>query len=119
MESLHGMQVHGFPNLFVLGPSQGANLISNITHNLTEAGTTASSIVSHVLDAGADEVEVTESAEQRWVELIEWRGWSLLGNPDCTPGYYNNEGKPMGRRERLNSGGYLEGPVAYFDYIER
>ncbi|MBK6508400.1 MAG: hypothetical protein IPG06_02395 [Haliea sp.] len=38
MHTLHGMHVHGFPNLFILGRTQGANLISNITHNLAEAG---------------------------------------------------------------------------------
>ena len=42
----------------------------------------------------------------------------LLGNPDCTPGYYNNEGEPIGRRERLNVSGYPPGPVAYFEYID-
>ena len=42
----------------------------------------------------------------------------LLGNPDCTPGYYNNEGEPIGRRERLNISGYPPGPVAYFEYID-
>ena len=39
MQTLHGIHVHGFPNLFIVGPNQGANLISNITHNLVEAGT--------------------------------------------------------------------------------
>jgi hypothetical protein len=42
----------------------------------------------------------------------------FLGNPDCTPGYYNNEGKPIGRRERLNGSGYPEGPAAYLHYID-
>ena len=42
---------------------------------------------------------------------------SFLGNPECTPGYYNNEGGPIGRRERLNGSGYPDGPVAYFHYI--
>ncbi len=39
------------------------------------------------------------------------------GNPDCTPGYYNNEGQLAGRRGELNSAGFPEGPVAYFDHI--
>ena len=43
---------------------------------------------------------------------------SFLADPDCTPGYYNNEGGPIGRRELRNAGRYPEGPVAYFDYIE-
>ena len=40
MRSLHGIHVHGFPNVFFVQPTQGANLISNVPHNLTEAGRT-------------------------------------------------------------------------------
>jgi hypothetical protein len=98
--------------------SQGGNLISNITHNLTEAGTTIAAVIAHALEVGADEVEVTEAAEQKWVDLLDGASTSFLGNLDCTPGYYNNEGKPIGRRERLNASGYPLGPVAYFDYID-
>ncbi len=119
MESLHGIHVHGFPNLFVIGLSQGANLVSNITHNLVEAGTTVAAVVAHALDVGADEVEVTEAAEREWVAGLEGTTTSFLGNPDCTPGYYNNEGGQIGRRERLNASGYALGPVAYFAHIER
>jgi cyclohexanone monooxygenase len=43
---------------------------------------------------------------------------AFLGNADCTPGYYNNEGGPIGRKERLNMAGYPGGPVAYFQYID-
>ena len=119
MQTLHGMHVHGFPNLFIVGLSQAANLISNITHNLTEAATTLAAVVSHALEVGADEVEVTEQAEAAWVQLFDGNTRGFLGNPDCTPGYYNNEGRPPGRREVLNSSGYPEGPVAYFEYIDR
>jgi cation diffusion facilitator CzcD-associated flavoprotein CzcO len=118
MQSMHGLHVNGFPNLFIVGPSQGANLISNITHNLTEAGTTIAKVVAHALEISADAVEVTEAAEQAWVQLLESSSRGFLGNPDCTPGYYNNEGKPIGRREHLNGSGYPEGPVAYFHYID-
>ncbi len=119
MESLHGIHVHGFPNLFIVGPGQGANLISNITHNLTEAGSTIAAILRHALDTGADEVEVTEAAEQAWVQLLESNEGAFIGSPDCTPGYYNNEGGPIGRRERLGLSGYPQGPVAYFEYIDK
>jgi len=118
MQSLHGLHVHGFPNLFILGPNQGGNLISNITQNLTEAGTTIAAVVAHVLESDADTVEVTKEAEQAWVRMLEGSSLGFLGNPDCTPGYYNNEGKPIGRRELLNGSGYPEGPAAYFDYID-
>jgi len=118
MQSLHGLHVHGFPNLFIVGPSQGANLISNITYNLTEAGATLAAVIAHAEETGAEQVEVTEGAEQAWVTLLEGSERAFLGSPDCTPGYYNNEGKTIGRRERLNGSGYPDGPVAYFHYID-
>ncbi len=118
MQTLHGMHVRGFPNLFIVGLSQAANLISNITHNLTDAGATIAAVITHAQAGGANEVEVTEDAEQAWVRSLEGAGQSFLGNLDCTPGYYNNEGKPVGRRERLNASGYPQGPVAYFQYID-
>ena len=118
MQTMHGMHVHGFPNLFILGMTQAGNLISNITSNLVEAGTSVAAVVAHAEEVGAEEVEVTEDAEQAWVGLIEGSPTAFLGSPDCTPGYYNNEGKPIGRRERLNASGYPGGPVAYFQFID-
>jgi hypothetical protein len=104
--------------MFIVGPSQNASLISNITHNLTEAGTTIASVVAHALEVGAAEVEVSGVAERDWVQKVEGGGQSFLADPDCTPGYYNNEGRPMGRREQLNTGRYPEGPVAFFHLID-
>ncbi|MFM7616548.1 MAG: flavin-containing monooxygenase [Actinomycetes bacterium] len=118
MRTLHGMHVHGFPNLFITSLSQAGNLISNVTHNLTEAGANVAAVVRHALDVGAIEVEVTPEAEDDWIDRIERSTRGVLGSTECTPGYYNNEGRPMGRRERLNSSGYPEGPVAYFAYID-
>ena len=119
MQSLHGIHVHGFPNLFVVGPSQGSNLISNITQNLTEAGRTIATVIRHALDDSADEVETTEAAEQAWVELVETSERAFIGNPECTPGYYNNEGGPIGRKEKRNGSGYPDGPVAFWQFIDR
>jgi cation diffusion facilitator CzcD-associated flavoprotein CzcO len=119
MQTMHGIHVHGFPNLFIVGLSQGGNLISNITYNLTEAGTTIAAILGHALEIGVDEVEVVEESEQNWVRLLEGNNMAFLGSPDCTPGYYNNEGQPMGRKERLSAVGYPQGPVAFFHYLEQ
>lgn len=119
MRSMHGIHVHGFPNLFIVGLAQGANLISNIPHNFVEAAGAITSIVKHALAEDSEQVEVTAGAEQAWVDLLENSTGSFLGSPDCTPSYYNNEGRPMGRREQLNGGGYPQGPIAYFDYLER
>jgi cation diffusion facilitator CzcD-associated flavoprotein CzcO len=118
MQSLHGMHVYGFPNLFIMGVAQAGNLISNITHNLEEAARTIARVVAHALSTNASEVEVTEEAERRWVASLEGGMASFISNPDCTPGYYNNEGHPIGRREHLNMAGYPGGPVAFFEYLD-
>ncbi len=117
MRTLHGNHVHGFPNLFIIGMSQGANLISNITHNLTDAATTVSRIVEHAETTGATTVEVTEEAEDAWVELVTTNTSGILGGPDCTPGYYNNEGQEIEIRDGIMAGGHPQGPVAFFDHI--
>ena len=119
MQTLHGIHVHDFPNLFVVGITQAANLISNVPHNFVEAGETIAAVVAHAESTGATEVEVTVEAEANWVDLLEGNPMAFMGNSDCTPGYYNNEGRPTGRRERLNMSGYPQGPIAYFDYISR
>ncbi len=117
MRSLHGMHVRGFPNMFVVSPSQAANLISNVPHNLTEAGQTLATIVSHAESIGATTVQTSEDAENEWVAMLLEGGRRFGNNPDCTPGYYNNEGHDPGPKALLNMVGYPEGPVAFFDFI--
>jgi cation diffusion facilitator CzcD-associated flavoprotein CzcO len=117
MHSLHGIHVHGFPNAFFVQPTQGANLISNVPHNLTEAGRTVAVVVKHALDNGFSEVEVTKDAEDAWVELLLSGPGMMLGSPDCTPGYYNSEGQDPGPAARLNVG-YPQGAMAYFRYLD-
>ncbi|SDL32295.1 Predicted flavoprotein CzcO associated with the cation diffusion facilitator CzcD [Nonomuraea maritima] len=117
MRTLHGIHVHGFPNAFLVQPTQGANLISNIPHNLTEAGRTIAAVVKHALDHGNAQVEPSKEAEDGWVELLLTGAGPLLGSPDCTPGYYNNEGQDPGRKGRLNVG-HPHGAMAYFAYID-
>jgi cyclohexanone monooxygenase len=116
MRTLHGTHVHGFPNAFIVQPTQGANLISNIPHNLTESGRTIAMIVKHALDKGCDEVEVTREAEDAWLELLLSGPGRMLGSQDCTPGYYNNEGQPNKRSEFFV--GYPHGASAYFSYLD-
>ena len=66
---------------------------------------------------GLKEIEVTREAEDRWVELLLTGAGRMIGSPDCTPGYYNNEGREPGRAAKLNVG-HPAGPMAYFKYID-
>ncbi|MDB5696970.1 MAG: Cyclohexanone monooxygenase [Sphingomonas bacterium] len=117
MRSLHGIHVHGFPNAFFVQPGQGANLISNIPHNLVEAGRTIATVVGHALTLGKPVVEVGENAQRAWVEQLLGGPPRLLGAPDCTPGYYNNEGQEPTAAMR-SAVGYPAGPSAYFRYLD-
>src|SRR5262249_5276702 len=96
--------------------AQGANLISNVPHNFTEAGRTIAMIVAHARDNGYQVVEVTQEAEAAWMELLRsGPQLGLFGSLDCTPGYYNNEGQPGNLDWFL---GYPEGAVGYFRYLQ-
>ena len=122
MRSLHGLNVHGFPNLFIVQAAQGGNLISNYPHNLTEAATTMALVVRHALDSNASQVEVTREAEEAWLELIRQAPPGLIGSTDCTPGYYNNEGKGWAESKDVSvvlDERYPEGPLAFFRYLSQ
>jgi cyclohexanone monooxygenase len=119
MHTKHGTHVHGFPNAFIVQIAQGGNLVSNVPHNFTEAGKTIAAIVRHTLDNGYEQVEVTQEAEDAWMELcLSAPRIGVIGSPECTPGYYNNEGQPggLGREWFL---GYPGGAQAYFQYLDQ
>jgi cation diffusion facilitator CzcD-associated flavoprotein CzcO len=117
MRTKHGIHVHGFPNAFFVQPTQGANLISNVPHNLTEAARTIALMVDHAQANGFKQIEVTQEAEDRWVELLLTGAGRMIGSQDCTPGYYNNEGREPGPAAKLHVG-HPAGALAYFKYID-
>jgi hypothetical protein len=59
MRALHGIHARGFPNVFFVQPFQGANLISNVPHNIVDSAATITAVVRHALDSGFAAVEVT------------------------------------------------------------
>lgn len=118
MRTRHGIHVHGFPNAFIVQPSQGANLISNVPHNISDHGLTIAAIIAHAEAGGHATVEATKEAEDSWVELILSGDGMMLGSPDCTPGYYNNEGKGLTDKNKY-AVGHPGGARAYFKYIDK
>jgi cyclohexanone monooxygenase len=118
MRTLHGMHTRDFPNAFVVQPTQGANLIANVPSNIVDSALTIAAVVGHAVRGGHREVEVTAEAQQAWVDLLLTAPPTTLGGPDCTPGYYNNEGQDRGPAARLLVG-YPQGPSAYFHHIEQ
>jgi cyclohexanone monooxygenase len=115
MRSLHGMHVHGFPNMFVLGHTQGGFTV-NYPHLLDEASRHACHIMRHAIDDDLV-VEATEEAETEWLQTLAESARDFRAfQEQCTPGYYNNEGQPA-------AGGFLGtsyglGPMAFFKLLE-
>ncbi|MFP5255634.1 MAG: flavin-containing monooxygenase [Acidimicrobiia bacterium] len=119
MRTFQGMQVHGFPNAFLVQLAQGANLISNVPHNFVESGRTIAMLVAHALEHGHRQIEVTQEAEDAWMELLLTAPTGgVIGSADCTPGYYNNEGHPDGRNREWFLG-YPAGAMAFFQHLAR
>ena len=114
MRSVHGMHVHGFPNMFVLGHTQGGFTV-NYPHLLDEASRHACHIVRHALDNDLV-VEATEEGEDEWLQTLAESARDFRAfQEQCTPGYYNNEGQPA-------AGGFLgtsygNGPMAFFQLL--
>ncbi|XOV89655.1 MAG: flavin-containing monooxygenase [Pseudomonadota bacterium] len=116
VRTFHGMHCHDFPNLFIMGGAQ-SGFTANYPHSLNEQSKHMAYILQHCRQGNHRVVEATESAESEWVETIiklARNNQSFLN--ECTPGYYNNEGKPHQRS--LQNSNYGAGPVAFFRVLE-
>ena len=122
MRTLHGMHVHGFPNLFLVQLGHGPNVGANVPHNYVEISRTVAATVSHALDRGARTVDAALEAETRWMELISDAAIgglaAAVGSAECTPGYYNNEGHPESGTFAGNiRKGHPGGTIAFFQHL--
>ena len=118
MKTFHGMQSNGFPNCFLMSAQQGG-FSANYPHLLNEVAVHLAHIVSHMKTNDLTKVEASESAEVAWVEgIISGEGSAMqIGGEGCTPGYYNNEGKP---NPKLRYGAfYSGGSIAFWDLLEK
>ncbi|MFE2499112.1 flavin-containing monooxygenase [Streptomyces scopuliridis] len=99
--TLHGFTSNGFPNLIHMGSLQNASSV-NFTHILDEQAVHAAALVAAAEAKGAL-IEPAREAEDDWIATLakdapdhEWF------HAECTPGYYNREGR-----------GRPNGPTAY------
>jgi cyclohexanone monooxygenase len=115
--TLHGMHTHGFPNCFFIMSITQTGFTVNFTHMLNETGKHLAYIIERALDKGLRSLEVSEETEAEWVDTIIRN--ARLGSDfqqSCTPGYYNNEGKP-GERSRQNFF-FFGGPTEFLDILK-
>ena len=113
VRTMHGIFSRGFPNLFVVSHIQGG-FTANYPHMLDEVSTHIAHVVREMAAQGATRVEVSEAAESAWVETITASARDTADfQASCTPGYYNNEGQPLGPAAAQN-GAYGKGNLAFF-----
>ena len=114
--TFHGMHVHGFPNLFVHQTAQAA-LPANFCHGLAEGAKAIAAVVGHAKRAGKPVVEPTKEAEDAWVAHCGAMASNLVPFfEQCTPGYYNLEGKLT--QEAAQGFGYGAGAAAFFHLMD-
>ncbi len=117
VSTLFGMQSNGFPNCFIVGLSQ-VGVSANIPHVLDVQSRHISYILKHVFEHQVRRIDVTVDAEAEWVQKVMDASVASLGFLEsCTPGYYNNEGKPDGDLNRRN-GTYAPGIMAFAKVLD-
>ena len=91
--TLHGQHVHGFPNFFLSTTRQGS-WDNNFTYPLDVTATHLAKVIRHALDDGIDTLEVTEETEADWVRFHEEKSAPVQARwAECTPSYFNQEGR--------------------------
>ena len=115
--TLFGLQANGFPNCFFLGFTQTA-LAVNVPHALNEQAKHVTYILDQARQRGASRIEATLEAEDMW--LAEMRDKARIAErfyAECTPGYYNNEGK-LDTSNGFFAGTYGAGPIKFFRILD-
>ena len=115
--TLHGMHAHGFPNMFMMGATLQTGFTASYPHALNEQSKHIAYILTETARANHRIVEATKEAESAWVEtIIALARLNEEFLASCTPGYYNNEGKPEERM--LQNSNYGAGAPAFFQLLE-
>jgi cation diffusion facilitator CzcD-associated flavoprotein CzcO len=116
LKTLHGFYSSGFPNCFHMGITQNG-LTANFPHMLEEQSRHITELIQHAKAQEARSLEPTAEAEAEWVATIRRKA---IHNQrflrECTPGYYNNEGKPT-ESTGLFGEQYGGGPVEFHEII--
>ena len=115
ISTLHGLHSRGFPNCFIISNAQSGFTV-NFPHAMNEQAMHIAYIMSHCLATNVQTVEASAAAEESWVtEIINHSRFNQSFQESCTPGYYNNEGKP--NPLTIRNGSYGSGPVKFFEKL--
>ena len=116
LATFHGMHSRGFPNAFFFGPAQ-SGFTATYTYSLDEQSIHLAYILEKIMDKGATRIEASKEAEEQWIQtIIEKARLTADFQENCTPGYYNNEGKINQTPQNNTYGG---GPIEFFSLMKK
>jgi len=116
LATFHGMHSKGFPNCFFFGPAQ-SGFTATYTYSLDEQSIHLAYILEEIKKRGATRVETSKEAEEGWIKtIIEKARLTASFQENCTPGYYNNEGKINQTPQNNMYGG---GPIEFFSLMKK
>ena len=117
MRTLHGMHVHGFPNCFIMSNAQ-AGFTASYPHLLNEQAKHIAYIIQQAARARRAQRRGDAGGRAGVGRAVHRARRADVGDflENCTPGYYNNEGKPAERSAQ--DGFYGGGSVEFFRILE-
>ena len=116
LATFHGMHSKGFPNCFFFGPAQ-SGFTATYTYSLDEQSIHLAHILEEAKKRGTTRIEASKQAEEDWIKtIIEKARLTASFQENCTPGYYNNEGKINQTPQNNTYGG---GPIEFFSLMKK
>jgi hypothetical protein len=113
MQTYFGLLSNGFPNLFFLGLTQ-VGAAANFVRFVVEQAEFLGETIKSLNERGIDRIEATVEAEQEWCrKMVDQMNAKSAYLANCTPGYYNNEGKIDDQRNPYVGGLYHPGNIYY------
>lgn len=95
VRTVHGIQTHGFPNMYVVGGLRQTAVTVNNTYAFTYQARHIANSIARLRAEGIVKYEVSEAAVQQWCDAMDEKV-GMVFNAEavqaCTPGYFNNEG---------------------------
>ena len=118
--TLHGMTTDGFPNLFLVGNNVQTVAAVNAVHLLDEQAIHLAYLLGEARDRGVRTLEADPASVDAYVDLIRSSAKnqeSLEFFAQCTPGYYNGEGRATRSADLFSGDRFGDGALAFFDML--
>jgi cation diffusion facilitator CzcD-associated flavoprotein CzcO len=114
--TFHGLHVQGFPNCYVMSLAQSGFTL-NFPYMIDIQARQIAYVISETMKRGADVAEATPEAVSEWCETLAERAASFDRSfaEQCTPSYYNKEGKPD--EKSLDRNFFFGGPTEFAELL--